>query len=177
MNTVKTLALASGLVIMTACGKTADTAPGNKPITSVKFSQVKVEDSFWSPRLELHRLETISVCIDQIENKTDRIRNYENAAKHEGKHSGIFFDDSDVYKAMEGMAYSLQLYPDKALEAKCDEWIDKIAAAQQEDGYINTYYTLTTNEPRWTDMDRHEMYCAGHMIEAAVAYYNVTGKR
>ena len=148
-----------------------------KLITPVPFSEVKIEDGFWSPRLELHKLETLPVCIDQIENQTDRIRNYENAARHEGKHSGIFFDDSDVYKALEGMAYSLQNQPDPVLEAKCDEWIDKFAAAQQEDGYLNTYYTLTPNEPRWTNMDRHEMYCAGHMIEAGVAYYRATGKR
>ena len=120
---------------------------------------------------------TLKVCIDQIENQTGRIRNFENAARGEGAHSGIFFDDSDVYKALEGMAYSLQNHPDPALEAKCDEWIDKFAAAQQPDGYINTYYTLTKDEPRWTNMDRHEMYCAGHMIEAGVAYYKVTGKR
>ena len=148
-----------------------------KPIAPVPFSSVKIQDGFWSPRLDAHKDVTLAVCIDQIENQTGRIRNYENAAKGEGQHSGIFFDDSDVYKALEGMAYSLQNHPDPALEAKCDEWIDKFAAAQQPDGYINTYYTLTKDEPRWTNMDRHEMYCAGHMIEAGVAYYKVTGKR
>ena len=148
-----------------------------KRITPVAFSQVKIEDSFWSPRLERHRTATLPVCIDQIENQTDRIRNFENAAKGRGVHSGIFFDDSDVYKALEGMAYSLQIHPDPELEAKCDEWIDKFAAAQQPDGYINTFYTLTGLENRWDDMDKHEMYCAGHMTEAAVAYYYATGKR
>ena len=148
-----------------------------KPIAPVPFSDVDIQDGFWSPRLDAHKDVTLAVCIDQIENQTDRIRNYENAAKGEGKHSGIFFDDSDVYKALEGMAFSLQNHPDPALEAKCDEWIDKFAAAQQPDGYINTFYTLTKDQPRWTNMDRHEMYCAGHMIEAGVAYYKVTGKR
>ena len=105
------------------------------------------------------------------------MRNFENAAKGEGEHSGIFFDDSDVYKALEGMAYSLMNNPDPALEKKADEWIDKFAAAQQPDGYINTYYTLTGLDKRWTNMDKHEMYCAGHMIEAGVAYYQATGKR
>ena len=148
-----------------------------KFITAVPFSRVQIQDGFWSPRLQAHKDVTLAVCIDQIENQTDRIRNFENAAKGRGEHSGIFFDDSDVYKALEGMAYSLQNHPDPWLEAKCDEWIDKIAAAQQPDGYINTYYTLTGLEKRWRDMDRHEMYCAGHMIEAGVAYYQVTGKR
>ena len=172
---MKTKLFVPVLLLLGACSR-----PGTEPMkrmSAVPFSDVRIEDSFWSPRLELHKSETLPVCIDQIENQTDRIRNFENAARREGKHSGIFFDDSDVYKALEGMAYSLQNWPDPVLEAKCDEWIDKFAAAQQEDGYLNTYYTLTTEEPRWTNMDRHEMYCAGHMIEAGVAYYKVTGKR
>lgn len=148
-----------------------------KKITPVNFSEVKIIDNFWSPRLKNHKDVTLGVCIDQIENQTGRIRNFENAALKQGTHSGIYFDDSDVYKALEGMAYSLQNNPDPVLEAKCDEWIAKFAAAQEKDGYINTYYTLTGLDKRWTEMDKHEMYCAGHMIEAGVAYYNVTGKR
>lgn len=148
-----------------------------KMITPVNFSDVIIEDGFWTPRLQSHKDVTMGVCIDQIENQTGRIRNFENAALKQGEHSGIFFDDSDVYKALEGMAYSLQNIPDPVLEAKCDEWIDKFAAAQEEDGYINTFYTLTGLDKRWDNMDKHEMYCAGHMIEAGVAYYNVTGKR
>ena len=148
-----------------------------KMITPVNFSDVLIKDGFWTPRLQSHKDVTMGVCIDQIENQTGRIRNYENAALKQGEHSGIYFDDSDVYKALEGMAYSLQNIPDPVLEAKCDEWIDKFAAAQEEDGYINTFYTLTGLENRWENMDKHEMYCAGHMIEAGVAYYNVTGKR
>lgn len=163
------------------CGaKESGAAPESAPfeqINPVDFSHVQIRDSFWSPRLERHTTVTLPVCIDQIENRTGRIRNFENAAKGRGKHSGIFFDDSDVYKALEGMAYSLANHPDPALEQKADEWIDKFAAAQQPDGYLNTYYTLTAPEKRWTNMDKHEMYCAGHMIEAGVAYYQVTGKR
>ncbi len=147
------------------------------PIEAVDFSQVKINDSFWQPRLANHANTTLAVCIDQIENQTGRIQNFENAAKKEGKHSGIFFDDSDVYKALEGIAYSLINNPDPKLEKKADEWIDKFAAAQEDDGYINTYYTLTGLDRRWRNMDKHEMYCAGHMIEAAVAYYQATGKR
>ena len=148
-----------------------------KMIEQIDFSHVKINDNFWSPRLSKHVSATLPVCIDQIENQTGRIRNFENAAKGEGEHSGIFFDDSDVYKALEGMAYSLINNPDPELEKKADEWIDKFAAAQQPDGYINTFYTLTGLDKRWTNMDKHEMYCAGHMIEAGVAYYQATGKR
>lgn len=164
----------SSVLLLAAC--TGVEKP-DKLIMPVDFSQVKIQDQFWSPRLQKHKDVTLGVCIDQIENQTGRIRNFENAAKGEGQHSGIFFDDSDVYKALEGMAYSLQNNPDPVLEAKCDEWIDKFAAAQQPDGYINTFYTLTGLDKRWTDMNKHEMYCAGHMIEAAVAYYKITGKR
>ncbi|WP_455627862.1 glycoside hydrolase family 127 protein [Parabacteroides chinchillae] len=148
-----------------------------KMIEQVDFSHVKIQDNFWSPRLAKHISATLPVCIDQIENQTGRIRNFENAAKGEGEHSGIFFDDSDVYKALEGIAYSLINNPNPELEKKADEWIDKFAAAQQPDGYINTFYTLTGLDKRWTNMDKHEMYCAGHMTEAGVAYYKATGKR
>lgn len=128
-----------------------------KPITPVRFSDVRIDDAFWSPRLERHKTVTLPVCIDQIENQTGRIRNFENAAKGEGEHSGIYYDDSDVYKALEGMAYSLQIHPDPELEAKCDEWIDKFAAAQQPDGYINTFYTLTGLENRWDNREAGKM--------------------
>ena len=148
-----------------------------KMIEQVDFSQVRIQDNFWSPRLKKHIAATLPVCIDQIENQTGRIRNFENAANGTGEHSGIFFDDSDVYKALEGMAYSLINNPDPELEKKADQWIDKFAAAQQPDGYINTFYTLTGLDKRWSNMDKHEMYCAGHMIEAGVAYYKATGKR
>lgn len=164
---------AIAIMTMAACAEKEST----KPIEPVDFSHVKIQDAFWSPRLKALKTTTLPVCMDQIENKTGRIRNFENAAKGEGEHSGIFFDDSDVYKALEGIAYSLINNPDPELEAKADEWIDKFAAAQQEDGYINTYYTLTGLDERWTNMDKHEMYCAGHMTEAAVAYYKATGKR
>lgn len=173
---ISILAAAISSLFLLSCG-TEDESSQMKMITPVKFSEVKIEDGFWTPRLQSHKDVTMGVCIDQIENQTGRIKNFENAAAKQGEHSGIFFDDSDVYKALEGMAYSLQNIPDPALEAKCDEWIAKFAAAQEDDGYINTYYTLTGLDKRWDNMDKHEMYCAGHMMEAAVAYYNVTGKR
>jgi len=144
----------------------------------VSFSQVVIEDNFWKPRIYSVSKVTIPVCIDQTEVKTARIRNFEKVAAKKGeKHQGIYYDDSDVYKALEAIAYSLKNHPDKDLENKADEWIDKIAAAQLQDGYLFTYYTLEGLNQRWTDMHRHEAYCAGHLIEAAVAYYNTTGKR
>ena len=168
--------------LLTASGCTdrgAESAPQAQQdiILPVDFSRVSIRDGFWSPRLEKLSDSTLPVCIDQIENRTGRIRNFENAAKGSGKHSGIFFDDSDVYKALEGISYSLINNPDPMLRRTADQWVAKIAAAQQPDGYINTYYTLTGLDKRWTDMDKHEMYCAGHMIEAGIAYLLATGDR
>lgn len=149
-----------------------------KKIEGVKFSDVNITDEFWKPKIEKVATATLSACIYQTEIKTPRIRNFEKVARNKGeKHEGIYYDDSDVYKALEAMAYSLKTHPDKELEKKADEWIDKIAAAQLPDGYLNTYYTLKGLDKRWTDMEKHEDYCAGHLIEAAVAYYNTTGKR
>lgn len=143
----------------------------------VNFSDVTVNDDFWTPRMDKVATATLQACIEYTENKTGRIRNFERAALHtRGKHEGIYYDDSDVYKALEAMAYSLKSRPNPALEQKADEWVDKIAAAQLPDGYLNTYYTLTGLENRWTDMEKHEDYCAGHLIEAGIAYYNTTGK-
>jgi DUF1680 family protein len=143
----------------------------------VNFSQVTINDSFWKPAMEKVATTTIQACIFQTETKTPRIRNFEKVARNKSeKHEGIFYDDSDVFKALEAIAYSLKNHPDAALEAKADEWIDKIAAAQLPDGYLNTYYTLGRLDERWTDMSMHEDYNGGHMIEAAVAYYNATGK-
>lgn len=145
---------------------------------SVSFSQVRIDDAFWKPRLENVATVTVPVCMDQTEVKTPRIRNFEIAAgMREGSFQGIFYDDSDVFKALEAIAYALNNHPNPDLEKKADGWIDKIAAAQRPDGYINTYYTLTGIDKRWTDMSMHEDYNGGHLIEAAVAYFNATGKR
>ena len=145
---------------------------------NVNFSRVQITDDFWKPKIEKVSLVTIPVCIDQTEVKTPRIRNFEIAAgKRKGKFQGIFYDDSDVFKALEAMAYSLKNHPDAVMEKKADDWIDLIAASQLPDGYINTYYSLQFPEKRWTDMSMHEDYNGGHLIEAAVAYYDATGKR
>lgn len=149
-----------------------------KKIEGINFSNVTINDAFWKPKIEKVASATLQACIYQTEIKTPRIRNFEKVARKQGeKHEGIYYDDSDVYKALEAIAYSLKTRPNAELEKKADEWIDKIAAAQLPDGYLNTYYTLIGLDKRWTDMEKHEDYCAGHLMEAAVAYYNTTGKR
>ncbi len=147
-------------------------------IEFVNFSQVNVTDAFWKPKIDKVATKTLAACIYQTEVATPRIRNFERVARKKGEqHEGIFYDDSDVFKALEAMAYSLKTHPNAEMEKKCDEWIDKIADAQQPDGYLNTWYTLKGLQDRYTDMSMHEDYNAGHMIEAAVAYFNATGKR
>lgn len=143
----------------------------------VNFSNVEIIDSFWKQRIETVATSTLPACVDYTENKTGRIRNFEKVARGKGeKHEGIYYDDSDVYKAIEAIAYSLKNHPDPQLEKNTDDWIDKIAAAQLPDGYLNTYYVLTGLDSRWTDMEKHEDYNAGHLIEAAIAYFNTTKK-
>jgi DUF1680 family protein len=150
----------------------------NKALTPVNFSKVNITDAFWKPKIDLVATKTLEACIYQTEVKTARIKNFEKVARNQGeKHEGIFYDDSDVFKALEAMAYSLRTHPSATLERKCDEWIDKIAAAQQTDGYLNTFYTLTGPDKRYSDMSMHEDYNNGHLIEAAVAYFEATGKR
>lgn len=147
-------------------------------IEPINFSKVIVQDAFWRPKMQQVATTTLDACIYQTEAKTGRIRNFEKVARKQGeKHEGIFYDDSDVFKAIEAMAYSIKTHPNAKLEAKADEWIAKIAAAQLPDGYLNTYYTLTGLDKRWTDMSMHEDYNGGHLIEAAVAYFDATGKR
>ncbi len=147
-------------------------------IEPVNFSDVNITDEFWKPKIDKVATKTLSACIYQTEVATPRIKNFERVAAKKGEqHQGIFYDDSDVFKALEAMAYSLKTHPSAEMEKKCDEWIDKIAAAQQPDGYLNTWYTLKGLQDRYTDMSMHEDYNAGHMIEAGVAYFNATGKR
>lgn len=146
--------------------------------TPVNFSKVNITDGFWKPKIDKVATATLEACIYQTEVKTPRIRNFEKVARGQGeKHEGIFYDDSDVFKALEAMAYTLKTRPDAAMQKKGSEWIDKIAAAQLPDGYLNTYYTLGEFDKRWTDMSMHEDYNGGHMIEAGVAWYDATGER
>ena len=148
-----------------------------KKLFPVNFSQVTITDPFWRGRMHAVATKTLDACILFSEIKTGRIHNFEKAAAHDGEHEGMYYDDSDVYKALEAMAYSLKGNPNPAIEKKEDEWIRKIAAAQMADGYLNTYYELTDIKKRWTDVEKHEDYCAGHLIEAGIAYHEVTGKR
>ncbi|WP_152399519.1 glycoside hydrolase family 127 protein [Paenibacillus cellulositrophicus] len=143
----------------------------------VPFTQVKIQDELWKQRLEICKQVTLRTCLDKCES-TGRISNFAKAAGlMEGEFEGIYFNDSDVYKVLEGAAYLLMADRDPELEAEIDRIIGLIAAAQEPDGYLTTYYTLEAPDQKWTDMEKHEMYNGGHLIEAAVAYHAATGKR
>ena len=165
------------IAVIVFAAQVASAQPSLQKLYPVNFSKVTITDTFWKERMETVAKSTIDACVLYTENKTSRIRNFENAAQRSGKHEGIYYDDSDVYKAIEAIAYSLKNHPNEKLEKHTDEWIDKIAAAQLPDGYLNTYYILNGIGNRWTDMEKHEDYCAGHLVEAGIAYYNTTGKR
>jgi uncharacterized protein len=144
------------------------------PFTSVSFS-----GGFLDDRLRTHRTALLPAAIRKCET-TGRLDNFRNAAlkingQPHGEHVGIYFNDSDVYKVLEGMAYSLMRERDPALEAKAAEWMTLIGSAQEPDGYLDTYFTLKEPGNKWTNMERHEDYCAGHFFEAAVAYACATG--
>lgn len=148
------------------------------------INQTKIKDDFWSQWIDIISTKTIpyqwKALNDEIEGAPPS-HSVENFRIASGQSSGTFhgmpFQDSDVYKWIEAASYSLIHYPDQELEAKIDELIELIRQAQQDDGYINTYYTVAKPNERWTDFSHgHELYCAGHLIEAAVAYYEVTNK-
>ncbi len=144
----------------------------------VPFTAVEINDRFWAPKLEVVRKRTLWHNLEMCE-KTGRIRNFAQAAGlDKTPYRGHFFHDSDVAKAIEGAAYCLALRPDNKLKARLEQIIDLIAKAQQPDGYLNTWFILKEPDKRWQDIRRkHELYCAGHLIEAAVAYYQATGER
>ena len=148
------------------------------------LKNIKIEDPFWGHMQELVTDVVIpfqeGVLNDRqpgVE-KSHAIENFKIAAGlSQGEFYGMVFQDSDVAKWLEGVAYSLIIKPDAALEKRADDIIDIIAAAQQPDGYLNTYFTIKEPEHRWQNLlECHELYCAGHMMEAAVAYYEATGK-
>ena len=149
------------------------------------LQKTRIEDQFWSRTRETVRREGIPyqwrALNDQIPDAEPSycMRNFRIAAGLEkGEHGGYVFQDSDVAKWIEGAAFSLRWHPDPALEATVDGAIEAVIAAQQPDGYLDTYYIINGLDKRWTNLkDNHELYCAGHLIEAAVAYYQVTGKR
>lgn len=151
---------------------------GPAPLEAVPFDRVVLQDAFWKPRIDVNRRVTVPACLDQCE-VTGRIANFARCAGLEaGDHQGARYNDSDLYKVLEGVAYTLQSCPDAALEARVDAIVEQIAAAQQPDGYLNTYWTMVEPGKRWTDIRHgHELYCAGHLIEAGIAYSRATGKR
>ncbi|MDQ8737716.1 beta-L-arabinofuranosidase domain-containing protein [Paenibacillus sp. LHD-38] len=146
---------------------------------------MRIDSPFWSRYIRLvkntvipYQYEAIHDRIPEAE-KSFAIQNFRIAAGHEsGEFQGMVFQDSDVAKWLEAVGYSLQVMPDPDLERLADEVIDLVAAAQQPDGYLNTYFTIKEPDKRWTNLaECHELYCAGHMMEAAVAYFDATGKR
>lgn len=147
-------------------------------LEKIYFTSVNIDDDFWSPRLKNHQETTIKACLEKCETE-ERILNFERTYNGNADEvfTGVAFNDSDVYKVIEGVGYSLQNNPNKELEEYVDSIIDKIGMAQQEDGYLDNYFVLGRMDEKWTDMMAHELYCAGHMIEGAIAYKNATGKR
>ncbi|CAA9449632.1 MAG: GH127 / GH146 [uncultured Rubrobacteraceae bacterium] len=136
---------------------------------------VRLSDGFWEPRRRINREETLPSQYRHLE-ETGRLDNFRKAAgKMEGRFEGIYFNDSDVYKWLEAAAWSLATDPDHDLEKMVDAAIAEIEDAQEPDGYLNTYFTFERANERWTDFDLHEMYCAGHLFQAAVAHFHATG--
>ncbi len=178
------------LVVLTATSSSctnSHTQIGDYPIRPVSFTQVQLTDNFWAPRIKRNHEVTIPIAFHQSE-ITGRIKNFEVAG---GLTEGTFcskytFDDSDVFKIIEGASYSLQTIPDQKLEAYLDSLIYKISMAQEDDGYLFTNRTILgenaydqAGPTRWSNLEKgsHELYNVGHMYEAAVAFYEATGKR
>ena len=175
----------SVIIIFLASCSTKKNKISDYPVKPVPFTDVQFIDNFWLPRLDTNRIITIPYDFKKCE-ETDRLNNFAVAGGlKEGSFVGIRYNDSDVYKVIEGAAYSLSIHPDPELEKFLDDLIAKIAAAQEDDGYLYTCRTINpdsmprhTGKTRWSQLkDSHELYNIGHMYEAAVAYYEATGKR
>ena len=179
----------SAVAVLCACGKSAPQS--GYPIGQVPFTDVKVSDDFWGARLKASREVTIPLAFSKCE-ETGRYRNFVEAEQqmHSEENlgyrvAGFPFDDTDVYKTIEGASYLLQTYPNPELEAYIDSVLVLVAAAQEPDGYLYTARTRNPEHPhgwagaeRWVQIeDSHELYNLGHMIEGAVAHYRATGKR
>ena len=157
------------------------------PYEPVPFTSVKVHDAFWGKRLDASRKVTVPLAFSKCE-ESGRYANFVKAVHPSDtiKVGGFPFDDTDVYKTIEGASYLLQTYPDKKLEAYIDSVLVLVAAAQEPDGYLNTPYTMNPKHPHpWMSPVKyeavenlsHEFYNLGHMVEGAVAHYRATGKR
>lgn len=156
----------------------------SKTANQINVKQVQIRDIFWSD-IQNRIIDVVipfqeKVLNDEVPDvpKSHAIENFRIAAGlSEGEFYGMVFQDSDVAKWLEGVAYSLAVKPDPQLEARADAIIDIIEKAQQPDGYLDTYFIIKEPEHRWQNLQEcHELYCAGHMMEAAVAYYQTTGK-
>ncbi|KAA3657722.1 MAG: glycoside hydrolase family 127 protein [Calditrichaeota bacterium] len=180
----KNLLICCAVLYLTGCGNEQmhDEKYAAQPIL---FSDVKISDDFWSKRIETNRTVTIPYDLQKCE-ETGRINNFAVAGGlKEGKFEGIRYNDSDVYKVMEGIAYSIKSHPDSALENYMDNLISFITAAQEDDGYLYTQRTIDSTKmeknagaKRWSYLHHsHELYNVGHMYEAAVAWFDATGKR
>ncbi|MEJ7586639.1 MAG: beta-L-arabinofuranosidase domain-containing protein, partial [Ferruginibacter sp.] len=156
------------------------------PIQSVPFTQVRLSDNFWLPRIEVNRTVTIPASFERCES-TGRVKNFIMAAEKKGKFCTTFpFDDTDIYKTIEGASFSLAVHPDPGLDAYVDSLVTIIRNAQEPDGYLYTARTINPGDPhvwagkaRW-ELERdmsHELYNAGHLYEAAAAHFMATKKR
>lgn len=157
------------------------------PISPVPFTSVKITDAFWGQRIKASREVTIPLAFSKCE-ETGRYKNFEKAAhpSESNKVEGFTFDDTDVYKTIEGASYSMQTYPDKKLDKYIDSVLTIVKKAQEPDGYLYTFRTMNpkhTHEwagtKRWEKEEdlSHELYNLGHMVEGAIAHYQATGKR
>ncbi|MEM7659129.1 MAG: beta-L-arabinofuranosidase domain-containing protein, partial [Bacteroidota bacterium] len=152
-------------------------------VAPLPFSEVEITAGMWQDRLETNRKVSIPFAFQKCK-ESGRIDNFSIAAGQEnGDFRGKRYDDSEVYKVLEGAAYTLQTHPDPTLERYLDSLIQLIAAAQEPDGYLFTTRTIKPDQPadaspgRWSDLGRdHELYNAGHLYEAAVAHHQATGK-
>lgn len=158
----------------------------------VPFTAVRLSAGFWAERIETNRTRTIPVALDRCE-QSGRLRNFERAAAvlrgeppDDRSAPGYPFDDTDIYKVLEGAAYALAVQPDAELEARLDEIVRIVASAQEADGYLYTTRTINPASPHgWAGTERwqlethlsHELYNVGHLIESAVAHHEATGKR
>lgn len=158
---------------------------GKAANSSISLKQIHVTDNFWNKYVHLVKDVIIPYQWDILNDKLEDvetshcIENFKIAAgEKEGEFQGAVFQDTDVAKWLEAVGFVLNYERDEKLEELADETIELIGRAQQPDGYLNTYFTIKEPDGRWSNlMEGHELYTAGHMIEAAVAYYEATGKR
>ena len=174
------------LLLISCCSFSAYAQKQDYPIQPVPFTSVTLTDQFWTSRIETNRTATIPASFARCES-TGRVKNFEMAAERKGKFCTTYpFDDTDIYKTIEGASYSLAVHPDPKLAAYIDSLIAIIGRAQEPDGYLYTARTIDPLHPhswsgpeRWVNEQKssHELYNCGHMFEAAAAHYMATGKR